>query len=122
MIGERSLKVGRKLYLCFVDYQKAFDRVKHDKLRDVMVKAGIPELEIRLIIDLYWNQHASVRVEGEYSRSFSIRRGVRQGCIILPILFNLYSEFMIREALEGIKGVRFGGENLTNVRYADDNS
>src|SRR5438132_8374760 len=120
MIGERTLKMGRKLYLCFVDYQKAFDRVKHNKLRDVMAKVGIPELEIRLIIDLYWNQHASVRVEGECSRSFSIRRGVRQGCIISLILFNLYSEFMIREALEGIKGMQIGGENLTNLRYADD--
>src|SRR5438132_5984741 len=120
MIGERSLKVGRKLYLCFVDYQKALERVKNNKLREVIVKAGIPELEMRLIIDLYWNQHASVRVEGESSRSFSIRKGVRQGCIISPILFNLYSEFMIREALEGIKGIQFGGENITNLRYADD--
>src|SRR5438034_7886829 len=119
MIDERTFKVGRKLYLCFVDYQKAFDRVKHDKLRDVMVKAGIPELEMKLIIDLYWNQHASVGVEGEGSRSFSIRRGVRQGCIVSPILFNLYSEFMIREALERIKGIQFEGENISNLRYAD---
>ena len=85
-----------------------------------MVKAGIPELEMRLIIDLYWNQHASVRVEGECSRSFSIRSGVRQDCLMSPILLNLYSEFMIREALEGIKGIQIGGENLTNLRYADD--
>ena len=120
MIGERSLRMGRKLYLCFVDYQKAFDRVKHDKLVEVMEKAGIPDLERRLIINLYWNQHASVRVEGENSKSFSIRRGVRQGCIISPILFNLYSEFMIREALEGLKGIQFGGQNVTNLRYADD--
>ena len=110
----------RKLYLCFVDYQKELDRVKHDKLVEVMEKAGIPELERRLIINLYWNQHASVKVEGENSRAFSIRRGVRQGCIISPILFNLYSEFMIREALEGLKGIQFGGQNITNLRYADD--
>jgi len=120
MIGERALKMGRKLYLCFVDYQKAFDRVKHDKLVEVMVKAGIPEIERKLIINLYWNQQASVRIEGMTSSSFSIRRGVRQGCIISPVLFNLYSEFMIREALERLKGIQFGGENLTNLRYADD--
>ena len=57
---ERKFK-KRKLYLCFVDYQKAFDRVKHDKMVEVMVKAGIPELERRLIINLYWKQLAVVR-------------------------------------------------------------
>ena len=57
-------KKGKKLHLCFVDYQKAFDRVKHDKLIEVMEKAGIPELEMRLIMNLYWHQKASVRWGG----------------------------------------------------------
>ena len=63
MISERIIqmrknrrKKRKKLYLCFVDYQKAFDRVKHDKLTEVIEKAGIPELERRLIINLYWHQ------------------------------------------------------------------
>jgi hypothetical protein len=89
MISERITQMregrrnrGKKLYLCFVDYQKAFDRVKHDKLTEVLKKAGIPDLEMRLIINLYWHQHASVRWEGEVSRDFKVERGVRQGCII----------------------------------------
>src|SRR5437867_4289177 len=53
-----------KLYLCFVDYQKAFDRVKHDKLAEIMEKAGVPELERRLIINLYWRQHATLQLDG----------------------------------------------------------
>ena len=117
---ENRKKKGKKLYLCFVDYQKAFDRVKHDKLTEVMKKAGIPELERRLIINLYWHQHASVRWEGEVSRNFKVERGVRQGCIISPLLFNLYSEFMIKEAMEGREGVNIGGNNITDLRYADD--
>ena len=112
--------MSRMVFVCFVDYQKAFNMAKHDKLVQVMKKAGIPELERRLIISLYWNQEAVVRTEGENSRSFAIKRGVRQGCVISPVLFNLYSEFMIRDALEGLRGVQMGGENITNLRYADD--
>src|SRR6478735_3722092 len=120
LISERSLQVDKKVYMCFVDYQKAFDRVNHDKLLEVMEKAGIPELEQRLIINLYWHQQAAVRWDNDISRYVSIRKGVRQGCIISLILFNLYSEFMIIEALESEKGIRFSGSKLTNLRYADD--
>ena len=64
MISEKSVQMGKNLYVCFVDYQKAFDRVKHDKLLEVMERAGIPELERRLIVDLYWHQKAAERNEG----------------------------------------------------------
>src|SRR5690349_23122896 len=101
-------KKEKKLYLCFVDYQKAFDRVKHDKLVEIMEKAGIPELERRLIINLYWKQLAAVRWDSGTSREIKVERGVRQGCVISPLLFNLYSEFMIREAMEGLEGISFG--------------
>jgi len=106
--------------MCFVDYQNAFDRVNHDKLLEVMERAGLPELEIRLIINLYWHQTAGVRWNNEISKFVNIKRGVRQGCIISPILFNLYSEFMITEALENEKGISFNGNNISNLRYADD--
>src|SRR5881296_3547147 len=89
MISERITQMNRekeikrkKIYLYFVDYQKAFDRVRHDKLAEVMVKAGIPDLERRLIINLYWRQHAAVRWDGEVSREVGVERGVRQGCVI----------------------------------------
>src|SRR5206468_7124232 len=112
--------MGNNIYLCFIDYQKAFDKVQHDKLVKVMEKAEIPKLERRLIINLYWGQQASVRWENELSRTFDIKRGVRQGCTLSPLLFNLYSEVMITEALEDAKGVRFNGNEITNLRYADD--
>ena len=120
MISERYTQMGRKVYMCFVDYQKAFDRVKHDKLLEIMESAGIPELERRLIINLYWHQQAAVRWDNELSGYVNIKRGVRQGCIVSPLLFNLYSEFMITEAIENEKGIRFNGNNISNLRYADD--
>ena len=67
----------KQTYLCFVDYQMAFDRERHDKLAEVMEKAGIPDLERRLIINLYWRQHAAVRWDGEVSREVGVERSVR---------------------------------------------
>ena len=65
-------------------------------LLEVMENAGIPELERKLIKNLYWHQKATVRWDNESSKYVDIERGVRQGCIISPILFNLYSEYMSR--------------------------
>ena len=59
-------------------------------------------------------------LQGAESREFKVKRAVRQGCIISPILFNLYSEFMIREAMKGMEGVKVGGRNITDLRYSDD--
>src|SRR5437867_10250879 len=102
MTCERSMEVNKNIYLCFIDYQKAFDRVRHDKLVEVMEKAGIKDLERRLILNLSWSQHAAVRWDGEVSREVDVERIVRQGSVISPILFNRYSEFMIKEAMENV--------------------
>src|SRR5437867_2471892 len=85
-----------------------------------MEKAGIPDLERRLIINLYWRQHAAVRWDGEVSREVDVERSVRQGCVISSILFNLYSEFMIKEAMENVEGIKFNGIHITDLRCADD--
>ena len=66
----------------------------------------MPEIERRLIINMYWRQHVSVRWNGEVSREVKGKRGVRQDCIISPLLFTLYSEFMIREAMENMEGIK----------------
>ena len=59
-------------------------------------------------------------MDGEVSREVDVERGVRQGCVISPILFNLYSEFVIKEAMENVDGIKFNGINITDLRYADD--
>jgi len=76
---------------------------------------------LRIISNLYWNQRAVIRVDGELSEEVLIKRGVRQGCVLSPLLFNIYLEFIFREALEGIEdGIKVNGECLNNIRYADD--
>src|SRR6187401_2717424 len=84
-----------------------------------MEKAGIPELERRLIINLYWHQKATVRWDNESSKYVDIERGVRQGCIISAILYNLYSD-MIAEAMKDESEIKFNGNYISNLRYADD--
>ena len=116
---ERSTEVNKDLFLCFIDYTKAFDKVRHETLLDMLQELEIDGKDIRIIRNLYWNQEAAVRHEGEYSEFCKIKRGVRQGCVLSPDLFNLYSENILRN-IDEIEGIVIGGHNLNNLRYADD--
>ena len=69
---------------------------------------------------MYWKQKASVRTNQGESEEVEIKSGIRQGCILSPILFNLYSEFLIEEALSDREGLDINGENINNIRFADD--
>ncbi|CAH2096300.1 unnamed protein product [Euphydryas editha] len=111
----------RNVYLCFIDYEKAFDRVKHEELMNILENIGLDDKDLRIIRSLYWNQSATVRVDGEQTDPISIQRGVRQGCIMSPILFNCCSEVIVKEALEDVEhGVVINGQFMNNIRYADD--
>ena len=70
---------------------------------------------------MYWEQTALVRTEHGITEEFQVKKGVRQGCVLSPSLFNLYTEKIFRE-IEDIKGVNVGGHNINNLRYADDTS
>ena len=109
----------RKLYVCFIDYTKAFDKVRHENLLDLLQQLDMDGKDVRVIRNLYWEQSAAVRIDEELSKCIEIHRGVRQGCVFSPDLFNLYSENIMRE-ISNIKGIVVGGYNMNNVRYADD--
>ena len=120
---QRCLEMQKTLYICFIDYIKAFDRVKHDLLFEILSNTGVLDKEINIFKNLYLQQKATVRYENETSEEITIKQGVRQGCILSPSLFNVYTEYLIREALEDRKGnlgININGQNITNIRYADD--
>jgi len=75
--------------------------------------------DLRILQSLYWSQRAAVRVEGDLTRFVKIKKGVRQGCVFSPDLFNLYSESVMKE-IEDLHGIAIGGVNVNNVRYAND--
>ena len=109
------------LHLCFIDYTKAFDCVSHNEMWMIMTKMGFPKHLTDLVSKLYEDQESAVRTGVGNTEWFSIGRGLRQGCILSPSPFNVYSEDIMREALYGSEGgVRFGDERITDLRYADD--
>ena len=120
-LAERRMEFNEDMFVCFVDYEKAFDRVNWKKLMEVLIRIGVDWRDRRLIASLYMEQSAVVRVNDEVTESSEIGRGVRQGCLISPLLFNIYAEAMMREALYDVEdGVKVGGEVLNAVRFADD--
>ena len=77
--------------MCFVDFEKVFDNVKHEPLIETLKRYGVDGADIRIIAKLYLEQKALVRVEDEWSGWVNIEKGVRQGCVLSPDLFSLYS-------------------------------
>ena len=118
-IYERATDVQKDVYICFIDYTKAFCRVKHFKMIECLSEIGKDDQDLQIISKLYWEQAASVRTESGMTSEYKIKRGLRQGCILSPNLFNLYTEKIFRE-VEDMKGINIGGVNINNLRYTDD--
>ena len=101
---------------------KAFDCVDHNKLWKILQEMGISDPLICLLINVYAGQEATVRTGHGTTDWFQIGKGVRQGCILSPFLFNLYAEYIMRNTgLEDAQaGIKIAGRNINNLRYADD--
>ena len=119
VITERAVEMQKDIYMCFIDYAKAFDKVRHQELFEDLDKLDLYRKDVCLLASLYWNQTACIQRDGEYSEYIKIRMGVRQGCVCLWDLFNYYIKMILLE-LEVEKGMKVGGQNITNIRYADD--
>ena len=119
---EKAREFQKSIYFCFIDYPKAFDCVDHNKLWKILKEMGIPDHLTCLLGNLYAGQEATVRTGQGTTDRFQIRKGVRQGCILSPCLFNLYAEYIMRNAglEEAQAGIKITGRNINNLRYADD--
>jgi hypothetical protein len=120
IISERTLDISEEICICFIDRQKAFDRVKWTKLMKILKKTGIDWHERRPNIRLYMDQIVTVRLDQGVTKSVKIGRGIRQRCCLSPLLLILYSEYVTQEALEGFGEFKVGGQIISMVRYADD--
>ena len=112
----------KTIYFCFIDYAKAFDYVDHNKLWKILQEKGIPDHLTCLLRNLYEGQEATVRTGHGTTDWFQIGKGVCQGCILPPCLFNLYAEYIMRNAgLDDAQaGTKIARRNSNNLRYADD--
>ena len=111
-ITEKAREFQKKIYFCFIDYAKAFDCVDHNKLLKILKEMG----------NQYAVQEATIRTGRGITDCFQIRKRVRQGCILSPCLFNLYAEYIMRNAglEEAQAAIKIAGRNINNLRYAVD--
>ena len=93
---EKAREFQKNIYFCFIDYAKAFDCVDHNKLWKILQEMGIPDHLTCFLRNLYAGQEATVRTGHGTTDWFPIGKGVRQGCILSPCLFNLYTDYIMR--------------------------
>ena len=121
-IIEKAREFQKNIYFCFIDYAKAFDCVDHNKLWKTLREMGIPDHLTCLLRNLYAGQEAIIRTGHGTTDWFQIGKGVCQGCILSPCLFNLYAQYIMRNSgmEEAQAGIKIAGRNINNLRYADD--
>ena len=119
---ETAREFQKNIYFCFIDDAKAFYCVDHNKLWKILKEMGIPDHLSFLLRNLYAGQKATVRTGHGTTDWFQIGKGVCQGCILSPCLFNLYAEYIMQNAgLDQTQaGIKITGRSINNLRYADD--
>ena len=120
-IIKKAREFQKNIYFCF-NYAKAFDCVDHNKLWKILKEIRIPDHLTCLLRNLDAGQEATVRTGYGTTHWFQIRKGVCQGCISSPCLFNLHAEYIMPNARldEAKAGIKIAGRNINNLRYADD--
>ena len=115
---KKAREFQKNIYVCFIDYAKAFDCVDHNKLWKILKEMGIPDHLTCLLRNMYAGQEATVRTGHETTDWFQIRKGIHQGCILSPCLFNLYVEYIMRNAAleEAQAGIKIARRNINNLR------
>ena len=117
-IIEKAREFQKNIYFCFIEYAEIFDCVDHNKLWKILIE--IPDHLTCLLRNLYEGQEATVRTGHGTTDWFQIRKGV-QGCILSPCLFNLYAEYIMRNARldDSQAGIKIAWRNINNLRYTD---
>ena len=119
---EKAREFQKNIYFCFIDYAKAFDCVHHNKLWKILKEMGIPDHLNCLLRTLYADEEATIRTGHGTTGWLQIGKRVIQGCILTSGLFNLYAEYIMRNAglVEARAGLKISRRNINNLRYADN--
>ena len=120
--SKKARELQKNIYFCLINYAKAFDCVDHNKLWKILQEMGIPDHLSCLLRNLYAGQEATVRTGHGKTDWFQIGKGVYQGWVLSPCLFNFYAEYIMRNARldEAQAGIKIAGRNINNLRYADN--
>ena len=119
---KKQQEFQKNIYFWFIAYAQAFDCVNHHKLWKILQEMGKPDNLTCLLRNLYAGQEATVRTGHGTTDWFQNEKGVCRGCILSPCLFNLYAEYIMKNAGldEAQAGIKTSGRNINNLRYADD--
>ena len=117
-IIKKAREFQENIYFCFIDYAKAFDCVDHNKLWKILKEMGIPDHLTCLLRNLYAGQESTVRIRHGTMEWFQIGKGVRQGFILSPCLFNLHAEYIMQNAGldEAQSGINIAKRSINNLR------
>ena len=121
--SSKKQEFKKNIYFCFIIYPKSFDCVDDNKLWKILKNMAIPDHLTCLLRNMYTGQEATVRTRHGTTNWFQTRKGVHQGCILSPCLFNLYADYIMRNAGldEAQAGNKIARRNINKLRYADDN-
>ena len=122
-IIEKARQFQKIIYFCFSEYAKAFDSVDHNKRWKILKEMGMPD-HLTCLRNMYADQEAAVKIRHGTIDWFQIGKGVCQGCILSPCLFNFYAEYIMWNGGldEALAGINIAGRNINNLRYAEDNN
>jgi hypothetical protein len=123
--AEKYLAEGKKVYCAFVDLEKAYDRATRNELWSVLCTYGVDSRLVQALKSLYKDSSGCVRINGSYTNWFHIERGVRQGCVASPWLFNLFMDSCLQDLKDQSDlldecGLRMEGLRVKCLLYADD--
>ena len=122
LVLQERIRCGKKTIAVFIDFKSAFDSVHRDSLWKALLTIGVPEKMVKIVKAFYNESPCRVKVGRHLSASFIVRTGVRQGCALSPLVFNVTIDWIMKKSLEGRTGVQCGADGLkfTDADYADD--
>ena len=121
VIVEQSRELNTPLYLLFVDFKCAFNRLHQPTMWRILSRYGIPDKLVEIIRNLYLDAGVSVLHDGRIGASFTVGSGVKQGCILSPLIFNIVLDFTMRRVTTKPRGIHWNTfERLSDLDYADD--
>ena len=113
------IQFNRHIFFCFIDIEKAFDKIRFKHVLNILESQGVPLGIISLIHDIYTNNYARIKIEGNLEGKIPVNQGIRQGDSLSPLLFNIVMNEIIKN-LKGLQGYTLGNENVNMICYADD--
>jgi len=120
-LSEKYTDFSKDLYVCYIDFRKAFDSIWREGLWRVMRNMGYPEKIVRILESLYRGTFSAVRIGADITEWFETIVGVLQGCMLSPLLFNIFLEIIMAMAMKDVDaGAVISGYVISNLRFADD--